>query len=173
MDFDIGNLLYIAFAILYFVFTARKKGQKNKPNTPSSAPSRRGDTIGPVPTNQQPSFDELLEQFTGQRKAKVEPVKQVTNKAQPTYDRMSEAKSLEVIQDESELAKERKSIYDRGNGRLGDKKKPSDIKLFNDVDEEKVEPAEYDTPDYAALIGDTDGARKAFVMSEIFNRKYS
>ena len=135
MDFDISNLLYIAFAILYFVFTAKKKGQSKKPGTPSASPDRRGGTVGPVPTNQQPTFEELLEQFTGQRKAKEEP---------------------------------KKSIYSEANKIYGTKKRTeTPAVVFHEPEEEEVEKT-----NYAALVSDTDGARKAFVMGEIFNRKY-
>ncbi|WP_323756633.1 hypothetical protein [Roseivirga sp.] len=156
MEFDSSNLLYIAFAILYFVFTARKKGQKNNEGEPSSSSDRRGDTVGPVPTNQQPTFEDLLEQFTGQRKVK--------EAAKPVVVEESASTVIEEIKSNQS----RKSIYSEANKLYGAKKRtetPSII--FHEPDEEVVEQT-----DYAALVSDTDGARKAFVMSEIFNRKY-
>jgi|GEM_PF-815569 len=156
MDFDISNLLYIAFAILYFVFTAKKKGQSKKPGTPSASPDRRGDTVGPVPTNQQPTFEELLEQFTGQRKAKEEPKPFVIEDAVP-----------EVIEEVKPI-NPRKSIYSEANKIYGTKKRTeTPAVVFHEPEEEEVEKT-----NYAALVSDTDGARKAFVMGEIFNRKY-
>tara|TARA_R110001592_G_scaffold76723_4_gene231368 strand:+ start:5071 stop:5541 length:471 start_codon:yes stop_codon:yes gene_type:complete len=156
MEFDTSNLLYIAFAILYFVFTARKKGQKKNEGEPSSSPERRGDTVGPVPTNQQPTFEDLLEQFTGQRKVK--------EAAKPVVVEESTSSVIEEIKSNQT----RKSIYSEANKLYGAKKRtetPSII--FHEPEEELAEGT-----DYAALVSDTDGARKAFVMSEIFNRKY-
>ncbi len=156
MEFDSGNLLYIAFAILYFVFTARKKGQKKNAGESSSAPERRGDTVGPAPSNQQPTFEELLEQFTGQRKVKEEPKPFIAE--EPTTSVIEEVKP----------AQSRKSIYSEANKIYGTKKRTeSPVVVFHEPEEEDVERT-----DYAALIGDTDGARKAFVLGEIFNRKY-
>lgn len=158
MDFDISNLLYIAFAILYFVFTARKKDQNKKTGVPSSSPDRRGDTVGPMPTNQQPTFEELLEQFTGQRKAKEEPKPFIVEEPTPK------------VAEEVRPAQVRKSIYTEANKVYGAQKrteKAPPIMLFDEPDDELTERT-----DYASLVSDTDGARKAFVMGEIFNRKY-
>ena len=158
MEFDSSNLLYIAFAILYFVFTARKKGQKKNEGEPSSSAERRGDTVGPVSTNQQPTFEDLLEQFTGQRKVK--------EAAKPVV--VDESTSSSSVIEEIKSNQSRKSIYSEANKLYGAKKRtetPSII--FHEPEEELAEGT-----DYAALVSDTDGARKAFVMSEIFNRKY-
>lgn len=167
MDFDIGNLLYIAFALLYFVFTARKKAQKKKTATPSSSPDRRGDTVGPIPANQ-PSFDELFEQFTGKKSLKEKPT---TSTYQKSYEQIGEDKNLEAIQEESPLAQKRKSIYDKTSQRIG-AKKIADIQIFNQSNIDREQELKNENSDYAAMIGNVDGARKAFVMSEIFNRKY-
>ncbi|KYG75455.1 hypothetical protein [Roseivirga echinicomitans] len=156
MEFDTSNLLYIAFAILYFVFTARKKGQKKNAGDPSSSPERSGDTVGPVPTNQQPTFEDLLEQFTGQRKVK--------EAAKPVVVEESTSSVIEEIKSNQT----RKSIYSEANKLYGAKKRTETSSIiFHEPEEELAEGT-----DYAALISDTDGARKAFVMSEIFNRKY-
>ncbi|MGW8123444.1 hypothetical protein ACV07N_12360 [Roseivirga echinicomitans] len=156
MEFDFKNLLYIAFAILYFVFTSKKKGQGKKTDTPPSSPVGREESAPPVSTNRQPTFEDLLEQFTGERK-KQEPKPFVIEDAKPQ------------VFEEIQPTIKRKSIYSEANKLYGTKKRSDEapISIFNEPEEELVE-----TTDYAALVSDTDGARKAFVMGEIFNRKY-
>lgn len=148
MDFDFSTLLYILFAIIYFVFSSGKK--KNKKPANKSVPPVVNPEIELEEEFKPPSFEDLLKEFTGQTvikqpDPKPEPVKPlVTEPAQPrkeitmAYDKIKHSK----LEDNYER-------FDR----------------FKIEEEEGHE-------DWGGFLKDANGARKAFIYSEIFKRKY-
>jgi hypothetical protein len=152
MEFDNSTILYIVFAIGYFVFTnfiKKKKTAQNGP--PSDRPEDATDTLGPPP-GRRPSFEELLEEFTtgkpAQREAPIEiiPEKQEVQVATPSA---SFVKRKGILENHS--YSEKKPEMER-------------FGKFDDVQEE--------TSKFTDILKEPDGAQKAFVLSEIFKKKF-
>lgn len=149
MDFDLSTLLPIILAVLYYAFTGanRKKKKEQGPLAQDSSPGP--ESLGPPPLSQRPTFEELLEEFTGQKKVEEvpellpEPVVPV-----PTYANVT-----------------RSSEHRPG---IKDKKQYKALINF----EEYKEETDVDQEDYRELFSDQDAAKRAFISSEIFNRKY-
>lgn len=156
MDFDFSTILYIIGAILYFVFTANKKGKSKQRPKHSDLPDREGDTLGPPPMRQ-PTFEELLEEFTGKRKQ----VEERTPIPEPIPEPVS-------IRERKPLAsKERKPLFVR------EKAKSSDLPKVEYSRFDEFETEEEDAfDDYRDSLRDLNGAKRAFVLGEIFNKKY-
>lgn len=152
MEFDIGNLVYIIFLVVIFVLNLFSKAKKKKrENMP-----RAEDPTAPVPrpTPKGKSFEELLEEFTGNA---PEPpplpppvTRKPTPKPKPAPVYQEKAKAQPVLQPQKSH-----SVL------------TTEFKRFEEFEEEDVERT-----DYAELFEDQDSARKAFVLSEIFQRKY-
>lgn len=156
MEFDIGNLVYILFVVVIFILNmfskAKKKRQQNLPK--AEDPS----TVGPPPTSKGKSFEELLEEFTGNADTpqppplpptvERKPAPKPKPKPAPVYQEKAKAKPV--------LQKPKShSVLTTEFGR------------FEEFEEEEVEGN-----DYSELFKDQDSAQKAFVLSEIFQRKY-
>ncbi|WP_422356492.1 hypothetical protein [Roseivirga pacifica] len=148
MDIDFSTLLYIIFGIIYFVFTAtKKKGGKG---------AKRPDETSPEPqrTGPQPTFEELLEEFTGKRReAEVVPQPVVVEEAKP--------KPAPVVK------QPQPSVYNREQERTSHRLMQQPI-----LSVEKDEDPEIDTHELLEDFYEEDGAKKAFIYSEIFKRKY-
>lgn len=152
MEFDFKTLLYIGLGIIYFIASSKKKGAPKKPSRPND-PERGAETLGPPPMRQ-PTFEELLQEFTGKRPQTLEPVPV----QQPLPVNQPKPKMMEVPKIE------RKTILE--NSAQNKKAEKERIALLDEMEEEVEQES------YAEAFGSLDGARKAFVMSEIFNRKY-
>lgn len=151
MDFDIGTLIYFfAIAIfLYRSFTKKKKEGQRRPARTESA----------QPTNERrPSFEELLKEFTGIEEEK-EPVLE-------TYPKKPEEPKAEKVEDDGHKTPERSSAKDRGLEKRAEQKRlyGDPIELIDDEIEDDI--------DYREMFEDYTGARKAFVASQVFQRKY-
>jgi len=150
MDFDFSTLLYIIFAIIYFVFSSGKKKQK-KQQRPQASPANE-QTPRPRRESRKPTFEELLEEFTGAKTIeapKPEPV--VIPEPVPVY------KAPEPTVEQKSIT----TAYDKLKHRSMD----SDFERFERFETEE-EGLELDD------LCDANTARKAFIYSEIFNRKY-
>tara|TARA_B110000285_G_C15011427_1_gene556652 strand:- start:135 stop:593 length:459 start_codon:yes stop_codon:yes gene_type:complete len=152
MELDNTTILYIVFAIGYFVFTnfiKKKKAAQNGP--PSDRPEDATETLGPPP-GRRPSFEELLEEFTtgkpAQREAPIEviPEKQEVQIAAP---------SASFVKRKSILESHTHSVIKPDMERFG---------RFDDVPET--------TSKFTDVLKEPDGPQKAFVLSEIFKKKF-
>lgn len=153
MEFDIGNLVYIAFLVIIFlvnIFTkAKKKRQQNAPNRQDST------TLGPPPTATGKSFEELLEEFTG-NKSEPPPIpvsveQRPTPKPKPATIAYNESTKPRSVPQ----PKKAHSVL------------TTEFERFEEFEDDVVE-----VNDYAELFKDNESAQKAFVLSEIFQRKY-
>lgn len=151
MDIDFGTLLYIIFIIISIVFSATKKKREKGAKRPArdAAPT-------PKRTETQPTFEELLEEFTGKRRAvesqtETVTVPEVKPKPQPTPIPTSQPVQT----------------FNRDKERTSHRSIHSEFSSFKEYEEEDVETHELLDGFY-----DENGARKAFVYSEIFKRKY-
>ncbi len=142
MDFDFGTLVYIAMGILYFIFTGvmknKKKAQKRLgPEDP--------ETVGPPPSDRSPTFEELLEEFTGKRIAEPEPEPIVEEPVKP----------VEVF-----LAPKPRPVKEKS------KPVAEPLVTLEEYEEEELEE------DYSGIFSDLDATKRAFIASEVFNRRF-
>lgn len=152
MEFDFKTLLYIGLGIIYFIASSKKKGAPKKPGG-TNHPERGGETLGPPPMRQ-PTFEELLQEFTGKRPQTLEPA----TVQQPLPVNQPKPKMMEVPKIE------RKTILE--NSAQNKKAEKERIARLDEIDEEMEQES------YADAFGSLEGAIRAFVMGEIFNRKY-
>ena len=148
MDLDYTTILYLVFGVIYFVFMGRKlkgKGAQKKPQ-------RQKTTTVSKPTSPQPTFEELLEEFTG-TKREPEP--------EPVYEPVMELEPVVSTQERVSMYEARPEVTTKSAD------PPASFKRFNwYVEKETVRN------EYADMLSDLDGAKKALVLTEIFNRKY-
>lgn len=149
MDFDIGTLIYFV-AIAIFIYRSFTKKKKAGPSQPKRAATEQQQN------ERRPSFEELLKEFTG-----------MGGEAEEAFEEPTHQQSAEIVEDVKPVSTpERKSIKERALEKDRERKRgyePSSIQ----VDEEEEEES-----DYREMFDDYDGARKAFVASQVFQRKF-
>lgn len=147
MDFDFGTLIYIILGIIYFIFTSANKKKKNTlPKTPSPD-QPQAETLGPPPGSR-PSFEELLEEFTTGKTKEVREEKELAPVfVEEKKPMVSKSKPLPIFEKH--------------------KRMKQDFNQFEEFEEKEEVKSEY-----ATMFSDLEGAKKAFVASEIFKRKY-
>lgn len=168
---DIELILYIVF-IAIAILTRVLKGKK----TTDVPPQQEDHTMDAPqrPTQKQMSFEELLREFTGEEKphekTQPRPLKEevvyesyedepsyesdyyADEEAKHTYDRsVREARQLKTIDEIVDLEKPLESGHFKGY---------------------EIEEEESIAADIFESLRDTDGAKKAIILSEIINRKY-
>jgi len=150
MDFDFSTLLYILFAVVYFVLSRGKKKEK-KQSRPSTTASEKQAQPRQESTRR-PTFEELLEEFTG-----VKPVLE-QEEQQPTLAPIKVETPKQPKRQERPLA----STYDNRSHRSMD----TSFGRFEAFEDVKAKESLLDD------LRNPDTARKAFIYSEIFKRKY-
>lgn len=146
MEIDIGNLLYIAFVALILIANAFKKKKKTERRRP-----RNPERVGPVLADPRKSFEELLQEFTNpQQPAPPPPPARLKPIPQPAA-----AVELERPAEPVPLKKKEHSAMKTEYGK------------FNEPEKTESKPSPY-----AEAFRNPDNARRAFVYSEIFRRKY-
>lgn len=143
MDFDFSTLIYIIGAIIYFVLSGGKKKNKKAPSRP--VPPIIDSEIE-VQEEKSTTFEDLLREFTGET---------VLPRPEPIVEK--------VMVEPSKPQKEITTVYDDISR--------STLKKSNERFEEfqiEEEPSE----DWLSSLRDSDEARRAFIYSEIFKRKY-
>ncbi|MFY0593026.1 hypothetical protein [Roseivirga sp.] len=154
MEFDFTTILYVVFGIIYFVFTNMNKNKKKARQQSAEPRDFDGpETVGPPPIKRNPTFEELLEEFTGNKP-----------KEEPKPIPVPVPKLKEVIQS--------KSYPDRLPKVIEVEPKSNEHELDSFTVAEEYEVVEEEREDYAAMFSDLDGAKRAFIASEIFQRKY-
>ncbi len=149
MDFDFSTALYLILGIIYFIFSGTKKKNQQGKSQPKRGRHSDPETVGPPPVSRKPTFEELLEEFTGQRtireEPQLEPAVEIPAAPVQSYEQPKPAPS----------SIERKKEY-----------KPmtsfKEYELTEETDQE----------DFREMFSSLDDAKKAFIASEIFNRKY-
>jgi len=152
MEVDNTTILYIVFAIIYFVFTnfiKKKKGTQNQPT--SDRPEDATETLGPPP-GRRSTFEELLEEFTtGQSTPQEAPI-----------TRAPERQEIEISTPSDDFVGKPKDKRYKKHSIT--KPEMSRFKGFVDKEDEQSE--------FTELLREPDGPRKAFVLSEIFKKKF-
>ena len=156
MDIDIGNLVYIVFVAIIIIVNLFTKGKKKQggPGTPN-APQ---ETKGPAPIDSRKSFEELLEEFTKPQQPSAPapapaPVP-AKPKSRPVAQSTYQAKPVTRTQPKPRPKKEHRAM------------KTENVK-FDEFKEKKRKSSHY-----GDAFRDLDSAKKAFIYSEIFKKKY-
>lgn len=159
MDVDFGTIIYVILAVIYFIIQSNAKSKKKR----EQAERFEEKETTQRNTGRRPTFEELLEEFTGQRLPQSEPAQKPVVVEQPA----------EVVE-----SKPYRSSYEIAQEKAAKKKKEAELEAakirskFNDhFDHFEIEEEEVDN-DYAEMFGDLDSTKRAFVASEIFNRKF-
>ena len=181
---DFQFWIYLILGVIYLISRARKKSQAETTDVPKPQNERRfeGSQEPKASTPKGLTFEELLREIT---EAKVE-VKPVVPKFQPKKyvdyddDLEEEEQSLEDVKgDYTKKDKEfyntyeqaKKQAFNRPSLEETVKLKDTNMKFgkFNVFDEE-VEKNYLN--DYLKELKDPDGFKKAFVLSEVLQRRY-
>lgn len=149
MDFDYTTILYVILGIIYFIFTGVNKNKKKAQGRAAKNPQPGTETLGPPPVSRRPTFEELLEEFTGGEKTIIpepepEPAFQEVVVAEPVNKYPLRFEPKEKIKEVAPLMS---------------------FKAYDEL-------VEVERENYAEMFSDLDGAKRAFIASEIFQRKY-
>lgn len=155
MDFDIGNLVYILFLAVIFILNLFTKSKKKRQQ--QGADGQRDRRAQTPPPAKGKSFEELLEEFTGNTLTPppIPNEERTQPRAKPVPPPLPVYKEPSVKQWPEPKTQKEHSIM------------TTDFKRFEEFEDEEVVEV-----DYAEMFTDQDSARKAFVLSEIFQRKY-
>lgn len=149
MDFDFSTALYLILGIIYFIFSGAKKKNQQGKNQPKRGEYSDPETLGPPPVSRKPTFEELLEEFTGQRTIKEEP------KAEPIVETVAPPVKIYEAPKTTPRPAERKKEY-----------QPMTSFKEYELNEEA------DQEDFREMFSSLDDAKRAFIASEVFSRKY-
>ncbi|RAU83273.1 hypothetical protein [Pontibacter arcticus] len=167
---DFKIILYILAAVAYFVFNAFRKAFKTDATKENTLPDKPVVTAKPVtkeiskPAAPKTSFEDILRELqpkmekANEQERKVTPRPVVYEQPTPvfTYEQTkTEARSLETIPDERIKPRKRKST-------LQEIQTPA---AYMQQQQKRLNP-------YRALLQNPNSAKQAFILSEIFNRKY-
>lgn len=154
---DIQIILYIIFAAIAIL--SRVLSKKNKDAPPqSTGTDGQHEKKRPAPK----SFEDLFREFTEEKDAPYR-ASEVIEEKSPEHN---DDKIRETYNSSVKEAKKLKTIDELVD--LEDDRHTGNFRHFTGY-EEKGETQENE---YLELLKDADGARKAIVLSEIFNRKY-
>ena len=168
--------IYLILGIIYVLSKALKK-PKSRPGT---GPARTYTETSKPSSEKQLTFEELLREIT-EGKSQSEGQKPVSTPQYVdyddnipkeeqdlediNYDYKNEDKIYETYEKAKKEAFERPSLEE--TLKLADEVKFEKFKEFEDQDKNTV------LSEYSEAFNDPEGVKKAFVLSEIFNRKYT
>ncbi|CAN5427251.1 hypothetical protein BH23BAC1_BH23BAC1_35590 [soil metagenome] len=180
---DIQLLVYIIFLVFYLIFKALQKKKEPPTRNPEKAEQRPERKRKPAMT-----FEEMLKEFTGEtytpekkeaesgpkppRKTATEPYREPARKAEKeteyfTYEKETDSRAKQVYEESVKHGGKAKTLDERidlENLEVGN------VELIVEEDEEN---AGNTANEYLQMFSSADEAKKAIVISEIFNRKYS
>ena len=169
---DLQLWVYIVFGIIYVISRALKKKQ---PPKPGHSPLETEEEISERPTRRQPAtFEELLREITAQQEPQEvvqepEPIEEVPRaKPQPKKDFSQEGEKRHFSDEES------RKIYERSIADAEQPLKEEPISSIPKVRMQQTEEASTSSfsSDIRAMLSNPSSARKAAILSEIFQRKY-
>ena len=164
MEENFEIFLYIIFAVIALL--SRLFSKKNKRPAPKGNPTPSGQ-----PGQRPPTFEELLREFTGAGPAteieeEPEPVTEETVfQPKERYSPVSDREARETYE---------RSIQEANMPRAKDRKpKPEQPrKKLDHFKNYKLEDEESELAAFSKRLRSPRGAKEAFILSEIFNRKY-
>lgn len=161
MDLNFETVLYVIILIIGFIV---QSGSKNKKRRQQERQEASEEVERP---DRRPTFEELLEEFTGQKTVKPRP--------QPVIEVQEEKKEPKPFFE----VKPRQSTYEAAQKRAEERKKEAEREAaqirsrFNERFEPFEMEEEVEESGYASMFRDLDSTKRAFVASEIFKRKYN
>lgn len=170
---DIQLITYIIFAVLYLIFKLMQK--KKDPG------QEQGGEVQQQRKPQKPAmtFEEMLRDFTGEPYEQETVVEERPQQKPAEHKKeVSEPKKYFSYEDEydQQAQKTYQESIERGEKALTldeqinlDTIKVEKIQVIEDDEHKKTAPSK----EYLDAFNSLDGAKKAFVYSEIFNRKYT
>ncbi len=181
---NIQIIVYIVFGIIYLIFKGlqKKAAQKNRsPMEGDLVDESKADYQQPRPRPQPKTFEELLREFSGE-------AEEATEKVKPRVEEVVQQAKRSVVQPEKtrevrryEQPREARSyeqpvVEGRRLETLDQRVSLSSIQKERErtfiTTENLDEKSSSDANQYTSMLRTLDGAKKAFVMTEIFNRKY-
>lgn len=180
---DIQLITYIIFAVLYLIFKVMQKKKASNQDQNQEMPQQQQRPKKPAMT-----FEEMLRDFTGEpyetdTVEEERAVRQPTQPPPPKKESQPEPPKYFSYENEyeSEYDEKAQKTYQESIER-GKKALTLDEQVgYEDIKVGKVQIIEDDadsgkaipTHEYLEAFKTLDGAKKAFVHSEIFNRKYT
>jgi hypothetical protein len=172
---DAGNIIYIVAVIIYFIYTAVKKGNKN------AQPDNNEPDIPADQREKVPSFEELLRDIrSGQREREQD----LKNSGQgeiekPVQRRATQETSKEVVKENKQIR-----AFDKYSGAVTDgssqklKTLDEQVSLTANIEgliprEERVTTRKQQSNNrYRKLLQSRGNVKDAIILSEILNRKH-
>jgi hypothetical protein len=165
---DNGN--YIYYLVLGAIYVLSKLFGKKK-KKPTALPSKKRNIVPPTSESEEPaplSFEDILRELSGAKESKPEPLPEPEMQEIPAFEAVPESTyqndEIDEIAVEYEVPKAIGSEYK--SAPAIERKDLTFKREINFAIEEK------ETVDFLEGLNDHNGAAKAFVMSEIFTRKY-
>ncbi|SNS46756.1 hypothetical protein SAMN06295967_11065 [Belliella buryatensis] len=172
---DAGNIIYIVAVIIYFIYTAVKKGNKNaQPN--SNEPDIPADQREKVP-----SFEELLREIRSGQREREEDFK---NTGQGEVEKPIKRKVTQPASVEVREENKHSHAFDKYSGAVSDsnsqKLKTLDEQVSLTANIEGLIPREerattrkqQSNNRYRKLLQSKGNVKDAIILSEILNRKH-
>jgi len=155
MEFDLSTIFPLVLGIIYFIISGRNKNKKKaEGRSQNTGRPDNPETVGPPPLNRRPSFEELLAEFTGEKVSEPEPQLETV----PVKKEVVAPPPPQEVMNKYQTA----SLY------LKKEEKTTSLLAFDNYGND----AEEDRENYADMFSDLEGAKRAFIASEIFQRKY-
>ncbi len=171
---DAGNIIYIIAIIIYFIYSAVKKGKKgDQPelNTPEDTEQQR---------ERPASFEDLLREIRSGQQEREEDLRNTgQGKVEKPIKRM--ANETKSVQEEKEYSKVH--AFDKYSGSVSDDSTPklktldeqvsltSEITGLTSTEDDSKELKQSSNNKYRRLLQGRGNVRDAIVLSEILNRK--
>lgn len=170
---------YLVLGIIYFVFNRFFKKTKERPD---ADPERSFSETKTEPTEKPLSFEELLREITeGKKQANQPPPKPVPTTQYVNYDDDidEEEQDLEDVNYDYKNQDKIYETYEKAKNEafqrpsLEETMNLEPIGTFGRFQEFEDNEKNTVLSEYSEAFNDPEGVKKAFVLSEIFNRKYT
>ncbi|MCH7410895.1 hypothetical protein MM239_15915 [Belliella sp. DSM 111904] len=171
---NIGNVIYVVAVIIYFIYTAIKKGGKGAAQPPTT-------TEGPTEDHQRPqSFEDLLREI---RKGQREEKRDLEKTGQGDSHIPHRSKPIQTSSDKYDGEKKYASAFDKYSGTVSNHEVPKlqtldeQVRLSSDLIGigtvgEDIDKKQKSANRYKKLLQDPQNVKDAVVLSEIMNKKY-
>ncbi len=154
---DFRFLFWIVIAIIYVVRFVIKQGKGKKPVGQGQVPDRQGRP------KRQPTFEELLQEFTEKKTAKPTAleIEEDRKQTEPSFSTAYDDSKSKLTYEESIVAARKKNALKENNY-----KTPSTHFAKYKIEEETAESK------IAELLSSPENVKNAVILSEIINRRY-
>jgi hypothetical protein len=176
---DAGNIIYLLAIIIYFIYTALKKGKNERE---IENPDQPGNTQG---ENRPVSFEDLLKEIRqGQKKSEGDIQPSGQKRAVETQEKPRTVRTFEVNPRTYQPQKSKQpKAYEQFQGEVPERERPKLLTLDEQVrltgsiegiksslQTESLESGKSENK-YANLLKNPQSVKDAIILSEILNRK--